>query len=183
MAPRDQAGDPALEPLLDEDVDEKADRPRTPRLRSPWSVDSRALICVLFGAMLYPTWSWLAGSGLMIEGEPLKAGLEGVTKCQEPLAPSVTASRKSESPAESYTDLTDLWKNLSVEEAADIRNWLWHPHRGLNLTETSQAAENDNIIYLIEAQNPTKTAAIGYLEADGDVPSKYAHVSQPMCLS
>jgi hypothetical protein len=38
-----------------------------------------------------------------------------------------------------FWDGVDVWKNLSVKEAVDVREWLFAPERGLNLTKSDEA--------------------------------------------
>lgn len=38
-------------------------------------------------------------------------------------------------------DLADLWKNLSVKEAVDLKKWLSDPARSLNLTDSELALD------------------------------------------
>ncbi|KAK6902868.1 hypothetical protein I203_108128 [Kwoniella mangroviensis CBS 8507] len=76
---------------------------------------------------------------------------------------------------EAAETLPDIWKNLSIKEATDIPEWLWQPERGLNLTKSAIAADNDNAIFLIEAYVPPKAAALAYLNGSAEAPPKYAH--------
>jgi len=74
----------------------------------------------------------------------------------------------------------NLWASIDLEEAAQIRQWLEAPERGLNLSAVNPAyASSDNMIYNLEAYYPTKTEALAYLESplSVSIPEKYARVT------
>ncbi|KAK4700925.1 hypothetical protein P7C70_g5317, partial [Phenoliferia sp. Uapishka_3] len=69
----------------------------------------------------------------------------------------------------------NVWKNLDVLEATALRNWLFKPAQGLNLTLSTSAATTDNTVFLIEASRPSKETTLAYLDGDGVKPDKFAH--------
>jgi primary-amine oxidase len=74
----------------------------------------------------------------------------------------------------------NLWASIDLEEAAQIRQWLEAPERGLNLSAVNPAyPSSDNMIYNLEAYYPTKTEALAYLESplSVSIPEKYARVT------
>jgi hypothetical protein len=58
------------------------------------------------------------------------------------VAPSVKAPRRSKWHLRVGRSLiADVWKNLSVKEANEVRKWLYDPARGLNMTGIRGAAD------------------------------------------
>ncbi|WVQ80316.1 hypothetical protein IAT38_002421 [Cryptococcus sp. DSM 104549] len=168
-----QSQHPDYQPLLTaEEKHETAEdepavkvRPLTPR----W-VSFITALALLSGLLLYPVASWVIApllgerfSSSLAEGATFQHGAEQVPACESTDLLPVAAPRKN------------IWKNIDIKEATAIRNWLWAPERGLNLTRSSDAQENDNSIYLVEAVAPSKAEALAYLDGDGAKPEKYAH--------
>ncbi|WVQ70156.1 uncharacterized protein L199_008381 [Kwoniella botswanensis] len=129
--------------------------------------ETKTILALLCGVLLVPTATWIVGPTNLIEGELVQSfGSEGrqpVSLCEATDLLSIQAPKKN------------IWKNLSIKEATDIRDWLWQPERGLNLTKSAIAADNDNAIFLIEAYIPPKAAALAYLNGSAEAPLKYAH--------
>jgi primary-amine oxidase len=73
----------------------------------------------------------------------------------------------------------NVWASLTVNETAEIADWLNHPSRGLNLTSIEVAQPNDNILFHIEAYRPGKSDALRYLESPNEdtIPTRYARVT------
>ncbi|KAL7423655.1 hypothetical protein Q5752_001236 [Cryptotrichosporon argae] len=89
-------------------------------------------------------------------------GVEGLASCPAPGALLIKAPRQN------------LWKNLDLQEAVDIRAWLAEPERGLNLTAHENATDSDNVIHVVEAYQPSKADALAHL-ANGTHVDRYAH--------
>jgi hypothetical protein len=68
--------------------------------------------------------------------------------CASPVALPVKAPRRSKTYvgcskcAVLILNQSDVWKNLDIDEAVAIRNWLWEPDRGLNLTHGRDAIDS-----------------------------------------
>ncbi|ORY26996.1 amine oxidase catalytic domain-containing protein [Naematelia encephala] len=132
-------------------------------------VNSKTVFALLAGLLLYPAVSCIFGAISAVR-EPyvasdsvLSTSTEAVPLCETTDLLSVTAPRKN------------IWKNLSLKEATEIRSWLWETERGLNLTKSALATESDNAIFLIEAFTPRKSDALAYLDGGAAIPAKYAH--------
>ncbi|KAF9886523.1 hypothetical protein FE257_011430 [Aspergillus nanangensis] len=69
----------------------------------------------------------------------------------------------------------NAWHGLSGDETASVVQWLFH-QKDLNLTTTDDAGEWDNTIALVELLRPNKTDVVSYLDGDGQIPTRYAHV-------
>ncbi|WWC69058.1 uncharacterized protein I206_102994 [Kwoniella pini CBS 10737] len=122
------------------------------------------LLAVLAGVLLYPTVQYLLQPSLGLIDVPQVDGTSySVPHCESTDLLPVRAPRKN------------VWKNLSVKEATEIRSWLWASERNLNLTKASLAVDSDNYIYLIEAFVPPKVATLAYLNGSSHAPDKYAH--------
>ncbi|KAL4785483.1 copper amine oxidase [Aspergillus varians] len=78
-------------------------------------------------------------------------------------------------PQEINAPKENVWYGLTGDETAAVANWLFGRPE-LNLTTTENASDWDNTIALIELNRPNKTETIPYLEGNGPVPSRYAHV-------
>lgn len=67
---------------------------------------------------------------------------------------------------------------LSFEELEDIKQWLYHPERKLNLTSTANKnlTQTDNYIWIIETLFPNKTDALPYLDGHSPIPDRFARV-------
>lgn len=86
----------------------------------------------------------------------------------------------SQPPAADSTPVpVNPWRSLTIPELADIRAWLEDPARDLNLTEVRSSKTSDNIIFLIEAYQPAKDAAIAYLASPSPatLPERHARVT------
>jgi len=73
----------------------------------------------------------------------------------------------------------NLWAFLAVDDTVEIQRWLESPKRGLNLTRGDVAKASDNHVFLIEAYQPPKAAALAYLTSPSTAtkPSKFARVT------
>ena len=82
-------------------------------------------------------------------------------------------------PADSSPVPVNPWRSLTISESADVRAWLEDPARALNLTAVRSSKTSDNIIFLIEAYQPTKDAALAYLAdpSPATLPERYARVT------
>lgn len=69
----------------------------------------------------------------------------------------------------------NVWKNLDVQEAAQVRKWLFEEEQGLNLTKSGEAKTSDNTVFIIEAHRPAKKDALRYLDDGAAAPPKFAH--------
>ncbi|KAJ7253466.1 amine oxidase catalytic domain-containing protein [Mycena rebaudengoi] len=74
----------------------------------------------------------------------------------------------------------NVWKNLDVQEAVAIRDWLAaykHPDgTGFNLTAGMAATDFDNAISLIETFAPPKADVLAYLDGNASPPQRFAKI-------
>ena len=102
------------------------------------------------------------------KSEPLKNGGGGSQSggfCPETyLTPSQEAKRSA-----------GLYNDLSKEEIIAVRDYILS-QSSLNVTPFDEAKINDNYIYLIELQQPSKAAALEFLDKNGDKPERTARV-------
>lgn len=102
------------------------------------------------------------------KSEPLKNGGGGSQSggfCPETyLTPSKEAKRSA-----------GLYNDLSKEEIIAVRDYILS-QSSLNVTPFDEAKINDNYIYLIELQQPSKAAALEFLDKNGDKPERTARV-------
>ncbi|WRT68805.1 uncharacterized protein IL334_005785 [Kwoniella shivajii] len=158
----DRAADyqPLLKTLDQKDCEEECVKRSSSRSSSRF----HTLLALLAGVLLYPTIGLLlrpihGPTNLLHAKDPSLA----VSQCESTDLLPIQAPRKN------------VWKNLSVKEATEIRAWLWSPERDLNLTKSALAVDSDNYIYLIEAFVPPKAATLAYLNGSSYAPDKYAH--------
>ncbi|KAF5339571.1 hypothetical protein D9611_011504 [Ephemerocybe angulata] len=71
----------------------------------------------------------------------------------------------------------NVWAPLSSAEILDVKEWLFKPSQGLNLTEGANSTDSDNIVFLIEHYNPAKSDALGFLDDSKSPPPRYARVT------
>ena len=73
----------------------------------------------------------------------------------------------------------NVWAPLSIDETVAISNWLSSDARGLNLTRADKALSSDNLVFIIEAYRPTKSAALAYLNSPSEatLPKRFARVT------
>ena len=107
-----------------------------------------------------PKSSWVRkGRG----GRPVSRSLQNQhASCVESNATKITAP------------YTNVWEELSNDEAAGVVKWLFQ-QPDLNLTTSDDAGEWDNTIQLVELMRPNKTDVLQYLDHSGPAPTRYAH--------
>ncbi|KAK8847701.1 hypothetical protein IAR55_005560 [Kwoniella newhampshirensis] len=135
-------------------------------------INRQTVLALVCGLLLYPTVFWAL--------KPLCMGLTRSSPTE--YAAATVPTTEGEVPTCHTADLLpahaprkNIWKNLSIKEAQEIRKWLWQPEQGLNLTKSTLATESDNSVFLIEAFAPKKIDALAYLNGSTAIPDKYAH--------
>ncbi|ORX38990.1 copper amine oxidase [Kockovaella imperatae] len=152
------------QPLLDkENLDRSSVEPIIPRRSksSSWSVFqlvSAAVIGGLITTVLHRCIPVSSKAGSIQQ----EVHAETVPMCPSTDALPIIAPR------------TNIWKNLDLEEALDVRAWLSDPERGLNLTHAQGASPSDNYIQLVEVAHPPKSQALKYLQDETPL-DRYAH--------
>ncbi|KAH8100993.1 amine oxidase catalytic domain-containing protein, partial [Cristinia sonorae] len=73
----------------------------------------------------------------------------------------------------------NVWASLSITETVAVTEWLSSEDRDLNLTRADEGGLSDNLIFLVEAYRPSKSAALAYLDAPSDdtLPPRFARVT------
>ncbi|KAB5577993.1 copper amine oxidase [Coniochaeta sp. 2T2.1] len=70
----------------------------------------------------------------------------------------------------------NVWAQITPEESKSVWDFVHDPAQGLNLTDPGAAKLTDNYLYFIDTLPVNKTTALGYVDGNAAVPTKYARV-------
>ncbi|KAB5545872.1 copper amine oxidase [Coniochaeta sp. 2T2.1] len=70
----------------------------------------------------------------------------------------------------------NVWAQITPEESKSVWDFVHDPAQGLNITDPGAAKLTDNYLYFIDTLPVNKTTALGHVDGDDVVPTKYARV-------
>lgn len=122
--------------------------------------------------MIWPTpRHWLPLSGLLILSTVSYLTLSNYWPDISTLSPSYSTAKHT-----FHAPYSNLWAELTQQEANDVYDFLFHTQTQLNLTQHPTHRVGENYVHLIEILRPNKSDTTPYLDESLSPPRRFVHL-------